>query len=88
MQQLIYTHAWGDEGCSGTSYLPFEYESKDQFVFDLLEKYKDHNWNGKHSNVLVFNDDSIYLDKHGIETIEHNIQTLHEWFNDHKRSSK
>jgi len=41
MEKLVYSHFWGDEGCSGTSYIAFEYESKEKFVFDILEKYKD-----------------------------------------------
>lgn len=80
MEKLIYTHFWGDEGCSGTSYIAFEYESKDKFVFDVLEKYKNHVWEYEYTKVLIFAENDVWLDQYEIEGIEHNVLTLDEWF--------
>jgi len=80
MEKLVYSHFWGDEGCSGTSYIAFEYESKEKFVFDILEKYKDQIWEHEWTKVLVFFENDVYLDKYEIEGIEHNVQTLDQWF--------
>lgn len=42
--KLVYRHIWGNETSSGEFVIPFEYESKEKFVFDLLERYKNHEW--------------------------------------------
>lgn len=84
--QLIYTHHWGGEPCGGTTHIPFEYESKEQFVFDVLEKFKDHKWQRygdgssdyETSTVNIF--DNVDLTKGDLESIEHNVSTLEEWF--------
>ena len=91
MEKLILTYSWGSEPCSGIEHIPFEYESKDKFVFDILEKYKNHPWeyygNGKSdfetSTVYLF--DCAYLTKYDIENIEKNVSTLDEWFKRNKR---
>ena len=86
MEKLVLIYAWGDEGCCGTSHIAFEYESKDKFVFDVLEKYKDKEWEvynkGKswqsHEKVEVI--PNVYLEKSEIDSIEHSVFTLNEWF--------
>jgi hypothetical protein len=94
MEKLILTYSWGSEPCGGTDYLPFEYESKDKFVFDILEKYKNHPWefygDGRSdfetSSVELF--DNVYLTKYDIENIEHSVSTLDEWFGRQKSKLK
>ena len=38
MVKLVFKHNWGGEPCGGTSHIPFEYESKEKFLYDLLEE--------------------------------------------------
>jgi len=86
MEKLVLIYHWGDEGCCGTSHIAFEYESKDKFVFDVLEKYKDKEWEiynkGKswqsHEKVEVI--PNVYLEKSEIDSIEHSVFTLDAWF--------
>lgn len=92
--KLVLEYSWGDIGCSGISYIAFEYESKDKFVFDVLEKYKDHEWvdHGEWgwSKVALLDvsgdviSEDVYLDKYDIEGIERNVYTLEEWFDRNK----
>ena len=90
MEKLILTHYWGGEPCGGTTYVPFEYESKDKFVFDILEKYKNHKWDYygnarsdyETSMVIIF--DGVYYSKGELDTIENDVLTLDEWFNRNK----
>lgn len=74
--KLVFVYFWGDEGCSGTSHIPFEYESKEQFLFDVFEKYKSFNWS-VHSVVEVL---GCYLNKSEFENLEHDIYTIDKWF--------
>ena len=83
MEKLIYTHFWGDEGCSGTSHIAFEYESKDKFVFDTLEKFGTEFENKVlvfKESIACFNIGDVYLDKYEVAAIEHDTRTLEEWF--------
>jgi hypothetical protein len=92
MEKLIFRYSWGDGyTCGGTDYIPFEYKSKDKFVFDMLEKFKDHPWKfyGKEgtyeyrsSKVEIFKD--VEIDKFELENIESDVFTLEEWFNENK----
>jgi hypothetical protein len=49
-EQLVYVYHWGGEPCSGTNFIPFEYEgtdkmsAKEKFCYDALEKFKGHQW--------------------------------------------
>lgn len=79
MQKLVFVHHWGDEGCYGTSTIPFEYKSKEDFVFDILEQFKGHKWEGKYATVKLKKFD-IYLEQYEINDIERNVFTLEEWF--------
>ena len=84
---LVYEHSWGDEGCSGTSYIVFDYESKEKFVFDVLEKFKDKEWKEfgtkhfkHHETVYLFsNTQDVTVNKFDVDAIEHNVYTLEEW---------
>jgi hypothetical protein len=33
--RLIFEHFWGGEPCSGTDMIPFEYSSKEDFIWSL-----------------------------------------------------
>ena len=78
--KLVLVHSWGDESCCGTFHQPFNYESKEKFVFDILEKYKDYDWIefGDGHEVEVLGD--ITMTKTELEDIESNMYTLDEWF--------
>lgn len=86
---------WGSEPYGGTSYVPFEYESKDKFVFDVLEKFKKHKWefygNGRSDfdtdRVVIFSGYfDVSLTKYELENIENNVLTLEEWFEQNKQN--
>jgi len=95
MQKLVFVHSWGDEGCCGTSHIAFEYESKDKFCYDALEKletwkkenkligrkdnYQEYHW----AVINIFND---YFSPCEIENLEYNIFTLEEWFEKEKET--
>lgn len=89
MDQLVFIHYWVSEPESGTSYTPFSYESKDQFIFDMLEKYKDEVWTYYGTNKREYSDydtSSVevlghHISKGELNELEHNIVTLQEWFN-------
>jgi len=97
-EKLIFVYFWGDIACSGTSFVPFEYEgangmsAKDKFVYDVLEKFKDYPWtyystDKTHSDydtdkVEVF--EECYLSKGDLSDLEHNVKTLEEWFEERK----
>lgn len=94
MEKLVYVHSWGDIGCSGTSHIAFEYESKDKFLFDTFEKFKSHEWEvfnegtewESHGKVELF--PGVYIDKFEFESLEHNLYTLEKWFDREKVTIK
>lgn len=65
----------GNHGtCEGDSYyfvIPFEYESKDNFLFDVYEKKIDMQ-------------EKFGYSEHDINGIEHELFTLDEWFERNK----
>jgi len=90
MEKLVLVYHWGGEPCGGTDYIPFEYESKDKFVFDILEKYKDHKWIYYNGSRSEFDSDAVkiisevFYTKGDFEYLENNVLTLEEWFNQNK----
>ena len=87
MENLVLRYTSGDdETCSCTSLFPFPYASKDEFVFDILERYKDRQWTyytvhkskSKTDKVELFDD--IWLCEAEILDIEKMVYTLDEWF--------
>ena len=84
--KLVLTYSWGGEPCSGISHVSFEYESKEKFVFDILEKYKDKKWiqydENNFEEIQIFPD--VWMNKIDVESIEHSVHTLDEWFNENK----
>ena len=84
--KLVLNYRWGDEGCSGTSHLAFDYESKEQFIFDILEKYKDKEWKEwKMGRDTIYHEkveliEGVELDKFDINDIERSVYELDEWF--------
>ena len=85
MEKLILRHHWGGEPCGGTENICFEYESKDKFVFDILEKYKKHKWRYYDNDTSDYMTNTVEvlgmsLTKGELEDIEGNIMTLNEWF--------
>lgn len=89
MVNLIYTHYWGDESCSGCRNICFTAPSKEEFLFNIFEKYKDFNWEivedrwGSYSKKIeIFG--GIWLDYWEYEHLEHDIFILEDWFNKNK----
>jgi len=84
---LVYEYHWGDEPYFGTDHIVFDYDSKEKFVFDVLEKFKNYEWKvmgsdyyKKHEKVNLFsNSTDIDVDKFDIERIECDVYTLQEW---------
>jgi hypothetical protein len=79
--KLIFQHTWGVEGWSGTSIIPFEYESKEKFLFDLFEKFNADYWKDNPWNCQIF---YVYVSKSEFNSIEQSIYTLDEWFEQSK----
>ena len=86
---LVLVHHWCNEPESGVCIIPFEYESKEKFVFDILDKFKNKEWKEygegsykSYEQVEVFL--GVGMNKFDIESIEHNIFTLDEWFDKNK----
>jgi len=84
VQKLVYKHCWGDEGCCGTSHIPFLYKSKEDFVFDILERFKDIHWISKWHEEEI-KELGIFIGQYDLENIEHSVYTLEEWFEKEKR---
>ena len=86
MEKLIFRNEVGDGYTySGNDYIPFEYESKDKFVFDVLEKYINKEWtyysvNNDFNTDTVEIIEGVSITKGELERIEHYIYTLEEWF--------
>jgi hypothetical protein len=76
MVKLIYRYKWGGEPCSGTTFVPFEYNDKDEFVYDVMKRF-DKKFFKEHPHAELFGE---LLDKNDIKNIESNIFTLEEWF--------
>jgi hypothetical protein len=74
--KLIFEHHWGDEPCSGTDIIPFEYSSKEDFVLMILDKFNSKFWKDNSFCELF----GSYLYKDDIENLEYNVYTLDEWF--------
>lgn len=86
MEKLVFVYSWGDEGCCGTTVIPFEFSSKDDFVFYMLEKYKE--LRDLRTREVYFTDLDIWLNKEEVDGIERNIYTLEEWFKENKCTVK
>lgn len=86
MEKLILRYDWGGEHCGGTDVFPFLYKSKEEFMYDVLERFKNHKWvycdgdQSKYSSNKVELFDNIWLSEGDINDIERNVHTLDEWF--------
>jgi hypothetical protein len=81
MVKLIYRHNWGGESCSGTSIIPFEYKSKDEFIYDILKRFNKKFFK-ENIHAELFGE---WLTEQDINDIEWNIFTLEEWFDKYKQ---
>lgn len=98
MKKLVLTYDWNGfrfgEDCRDISHVPFEYVSKEQFIIDVKEKYKDKVWGQFECYRGVFEDEVplvgtqeyIWLTKEQIENIGEMVYTLDEWFEQHKET--
>lgn len=92
MERLTLRYDWGGEPCGGTIYIPFEYKSKIHFIYDMLEKYKNHPWkyygasrnDWETSTVEIFKD--VHFTKGDMDDIENKVLTIDEWFLQNKES--
>ncbi len=88
MEKLILRYTEGDGFTySCERFKAFEYVSKEEFVFDVLEKYKDFDWSTKYSfpkEVEIL--PGVYLGKYEVERIEHDVYTLEDWFQEYKEN--
>ena len=84
MENLVLEYSWGNESCCGTTHICFEYESKDKFVFDVLEKYQNYPWKISsdyfHSEEVEIIKDSVYMTRSEIDSIEKSVYSLDDWF--------
>jgi hypothetical protein len=91
--KLVLVHNWCNEPESGVYVIPFEYESKEKFVFDILEKFKDKVWEEygekgwkSYEEVEIFG--GVRMCKYDIDSIEHSVHSIEEWFDKHKEGLK
>jgi hypothetical protein len=87
--KLILCHTIGDGYTySSDVVIPFEYESKEKFVFDVLEYFKDKDWKEHKTIGETFFEQVEFMgysfDKYDIQGIEYNVFTLEEWFEKNK----
>lgn len=69
--------------------IPFEYESKEKFVFDLFEKFNQEYWDAQewaeqYKTCEIFD---CTFNKYDFEQIEHKILTIDEWFEQYKQKA-
>jgi len=79
MQKLIFDASNCDE-----YYIPFEYESKEKYIFDVLNNPMILNKIGIHIDQSLINDKTFFGEKY-IKNIEAYVFTLDEWFENNKR---
>jgi hypothetical protein len=86
MVKLYLKYTTDEESSEYGSSVSFEYESKEKFIADVREFYKNHKWKYltiDHSpyrtvNVEIFDD--AFLCKGAIDNLEEYIFTPEEWF--------
>jgi hypothetical protein len=80
MVKLVWKKYCTDECTYGYDLIiPFEYESKDKFVFDVLEVAKKMKESGEEwPTVTILGVEHIQYTE--LEEIEQNVFTLEEWF--------
>ena len=90
MQKLVLNYFWGDEAACGYHTFAFEYESKNKFLFDCLEKvseYKKVREKKEYDDtgITIFSSYSVFSISE-IENFENNLYTLEEWFEKEKET--
>lgn len=84
MARLVFCYSYDNGVDSWHHTIPFEYISKDDFIFDVLESPMILNSIGIDVFQSQVDDKSIYEESF-IENIEHNVQYLNDWFEQNKR---
>jgi len=87
MQQLVFRHDWGDEGCCGEKFIPFWYSSKDDFVLKVWEIQAELKKN-KVGYIHLELFDSLYITDHEMEYIDSLVYTVEEYFNRFNQKTK
>jgi len=95
IQLVLFKQLTDDFTYSFDSFIPFEYESKEKFCYDMLIKLdewkKDNKLSGYKKNfedyytqcIEIFN--GYYFSPYEIENFENDIYTLTEWFEKNKQ---
>lgn len=76
--KLIYKHYYNNGVDSWTIIIPFEYESKEKFCYDVFEFWK------KTTEYIVLFGLDLYAED--MENLEYNVFTLEEWFENNMKS--
>jgi hypothetical protein len=84
MQKLVFDYTYCSEPESFEWNLPFEYESKEKFIFDVLENPMVLNKIGIEIVYQFMVDDKSVYKKDYIEDIDDYVLTLEEWFEKNK----
>jgi len=89
--QLVW-EMYCTDGCtySNTDFIPFEFSSKDDFIYFILEKIKEVKAKKEKYpyiklfgyDIALFVNDATYLTE---EDVERNVHTLEEWFANNKK---
>lgn len=96
MEKLVYVKYYSGFECSGENVYCFEYESKDKFIYDVLDKFKGKVWTGYKFLGDTFDEEILLLDglpeilvtKYDVADIENNVFTLEEYFEKYKKVFK
>jgi hypothetical protein len=84
MEKLVFDYTYCSEPECWEWNIPFEYESKEKFIFDVLENPMILNEMGIVSVYdFQIEDDSIF-EKEYIQRIDEYVLTLDEWFEKNK----
>ena len=78
--KLIYNYYYCNGVDSWTTIVPFEYESKEKFCFDVYEMWKSKS---NDSWIYIF---GIDIGREETYTLENNVFTLEEWFELNKKT--
>jgi len=81
MEKLVFSYQETDGYTySYDKFVTFEYSSKDDFLFDVFEKWKE-VCRDDYSKVKILN---FIFKAEDLEYLEQNVITLEEWFNNNK----
>lgn len=84
MEKLVFDYTYCDEPECWEWNVPFEYESKEKFIFDVIENPMILNNIGITTVFQYQIDDKSIYNNEMIKNVDEYVFTLEEWFNKNK----